>query len=179
MEKHSQKETEQSGNTAVQYEKKDPGVFYNLKLSKESLEDLFKYFKKHKKRDKFIFQFFYPKDPLDGSPTLGAYPMRSKNQRVENENKFAAPILDYHNKSSEPLTGRPQFLGDQQLDVDDLKQLIEDSNKPDPDAFEYLLFTARFQDENPHIFYDVTVQPSNQVATGSVSTDPSPPAPAK
>jgi hypothetical protein len=104
--------------------------------------------------------------------------MRSKNQPVS-EIKFTAPILDYHNKSSEPLTGRPQFLGDQQLDVDDLKQLIENSNKPDPDAFEYLLFTAKFQDKNPHIYYDVSVQPSNQLGTASVPTDPSPPAPAR
>ncbi len=178
MEKNLEKRTENLSDTLISH-KKNHGVFYNLKLSKDSVNDLFNLFKKHKKHDKLVFQFFYPEEPLEGSPTLGVYPMRSKNQCVDTKSKFTAPILNYHNKSSEPLTGRAQFLGDQELDIEDLKQLIKDSNKPNSEIYEYLLFTAKFHDDNPHIYYNVTVQPSNQVAGQSLSTDPSPPAPAR
>jgi hypothetical protein len=176
MEKYSSNETEVS-NEPLAYQENSNGVFYNLKLSKQSVDMLFNSFKKHKKRDKLIFQFFYPEETLHHSPTLGAYPMRSKNQHVDFPN-FTPPILDYHDKSEEPLTGRAQFLGDQQLDVDDLKQLLNDSNKPDANAYEYLIFTTRFHDDNPHIYYDVSVQPSNTLTTRTIPTDPSPPAPA-
>jgi hypothetical protein len=177
MEKYSEKDTEVLSDTLTSSHDHH-GVFYNLRLSKDSVDALFKCFKEHKKNDKLIFQFFYPEEPLHGSPTLGAYPMRSKNQRIDST-KFTAPILDYDDKSSEPLRGRAQFLGDQELDVDDLKQLIKDSNKPDAEVYEYLLFTANFHDDNPHIYYDVSVQPSNQLTTATIPTDPSPPAPAR
>jgi hypothetical protein len=159
--------------------KKGNGVFYNLKLSKQSVDTLLATFKKRKKRDKLIFQFYYPAQPLHGSPTLGVYPMRSKNQCVNEASDFVAPILDYHNKSAEPLTGRAQFVGDQELDLDDVINLIKESNKPDPNAYEYLFFEAKFHDNNPHMYYEVTVQPSNQVMAKGIQTDPSPPAPAR
>ncbi|MGH2648112.1 MAG: hypothetical protein ACRDE8_11115, partial [Ginsengibacter sp.] len=109
MEKYSENETETLSDTLTSHQKHH-GVFYNLKLSKESVDMLLASFKKNKKHDKLIFQFYYPEQPLHGSPTLGVYPMRSKNQRVD-PNPFTAPILDYHDESAEPLTGRAQFVG--------------------------------------------------------------------
>ncbi|HSQ44057.1 MAG TPA: hypothetical protein VLM16_03620 [Ginsengibacter sp.] len=155
-------------------------VFYNLKLSKTTVDFLFNCFKnKHRKHDKLIFQFYYPATPKDNSPTLGVYPMRSKNQCIKKKQVFNAPILDYHTKSAEPLTGRAQFLGDQELDLADLKKLIKESNEADAEAYEYLLFTAKFHDENPHIYYEVSVQPSTTASGATIPTDPSPPAPAR
>lgn len=155
-----------------------PAVFYNLTLSKDLVQKLFDDFKENHKKNKLIFQFYYPAKPKDGSPTLGAYAMRSKNQAIDPKHACTPKMLDYGDKSSEPLTGRAQFLGDQQLNVEDLKKLIKESNKPDPELYDFLVFSAKFDNQNPHIYYEIMVHPSNHLDVRPIRTDPSPPAPA-
>ena len=179
MEKYSESETETLAESSTFDKKKETAVFYNLILGKAAVQKLFDSFKKHHKHDKLVFQFFYPVSPKDGSPTLGAYSMRSKNQCIKKSQKIEVQYLDYSDKSSEPLIGRAQFLGDQQLDADDLKKLIKDSNPSKPDIYEYLFFKAKFSDNNPHIYYEVSVHPSADAVLKTIPTDPSPPAPAR
>jgi hypothetical protein len=182
MRKQSEIQSKHVDEDSMHQSKAFSCFFYNLKLSKPVLQKIFNEFKTPKKSDKLVLQFYYPKQPSGGSPTLGAYALRSKNQAIDPTQKPTFELLDYVDESSEPLIGRPQFLGDQQLDVDELKQLIKDSNKPDPMVFDHLLFSVKFDNSNPHIYYEVSVVPSNQFKQSflsSIDTDPSPPASAR
>ncbi len=179
MKKHSEIETKHVGDESMHQSKAFSGFFYNLRLSKPVLQKIFKEFKTPKKNDKLVLQFYYPKQPLGGSPQLGVYALRSKNQAIDPTQKCTFELLDYVDESSEPLTGRPQFLGDQQLDVDELKQLIKGSNKPDAEMYDHLLFSAKFDNSNSNVYYEVSVVPRNQFSINPINTDPSPPASAR
>lgn len=146
-------------------------VLYSLKLSRTYLEELFKMFRRNQKGNKLVLQFYYSEKPTGGSPTLGAYAMKSNNQLISEDHRGNnMRLLDYDTPSQEPLFGRGQFLGDQQIRISDLKKLIKENKR-----CEYLLFSPRFKPDNPHVYYDVTAEPNG---FGSVSSDPSPPAPA-
>jgi hypothetical protein len=174
----SEKEMNKPVKESAFHKKISSPVFYNLKLSKDLVRKLFKDFKKNYKNNKLVFQFYYPAESKDGSPTLGAYAMRSKNQVINPKHICTPKLLEYGDKSSEPLTGRAQFLGDQQVNIAKLKKLIEDSNKPDPEVYDHLVFSAKFNNQNPHIYYEISVHPSNSFNAKPINTDPSPPAPA-
>ncbi len=140
--------------------------FYKLKLTKQNFEILRDYPGNH-----LVFQFFYPSMPTGGSPTLYAYSMKGGNQSTDKP-----PIqLEYDAVSSEPLDSRDQVLGDQQIRVKALKDLIKEATEPAEDY--HLLFTPKI-DSKKYIYYTIQVFIINKqlLFDDSEDTDPSPPA---
>jgi len=86
-------------------------TFYQLRLSKSQYEML----RKHG-GSTLVFQFYYPEDSNFGSPTLYSYNMKKYHQPTGKP----PAILGYGEPSQEPLRGRAQVLGDQQVEISEL-----------------------------------------------------------
>ena len=122
-----------------------------------------------------VFQFFLEKQD-DILPKLRAYSMKQNHKVLD-------PII-YRNLQY--LVPNPtaklsilglQIMGDLQVSIQDLDDLIKNSN-PDPHAYEYLLFTPKlgtaFGEKN-HIIFEITVVPAVRLAAISAFANPSPP----
>ena len=137
-----------------------------MKLTRKQFEDL-----DALKGSQLVLQFYYPATLKDGSPQLGAFTMAPCHGRISDEYR----ILDYDKPSTVPITGKDQFLGDQQVAIPAIKKLIEASN-PKPHDYDYLLFTPQDPKSDKHIYYEIKVVPTTSFAPPPIYTDPSPPA---
>ncbi len=154
-------------------------TFYRLRLSKKQYEVLKSYGGKM-----LVFQFFYPQASNCGSPTLVAYKMKKHHEAIEK----SPEVLSYDEPSQEPLTGRSQVLGDQQIRIGKLDDLIKRVTRSEQGNFSNLVFTPRFtgseahktttdptrkegKETNPHVVFEVTVDGFGD----SERCDPSPP----
>jgi hypothetical protein len=137
-------------------------TFYKLTLSKLQYETL----KKHG-GSMLVFQFYYPKESHGGSPTLYAYNMQKERQPTQKP----PAILSYDEASEEPLWGRSQVLGDQQIEISRLERLIKNSIKNTKGDFKNLVFTPVFLPENPHVAFKISVDDAGD----SETANPSPP----
>jgi hypothetical protein len=81
-------------------------------------------------------------------------------------------VLSYGEASKEPIRGRSQVLGDQQIDINKVEMLIKKVTGSKKGDFSYLNFSPFFLPTNPHIAYAISVDDSSD----SVNCDPSPPA---
>jgi len=137
--------------------------FYQLRMSRQQYENIRKY-----GGAMLVLQFYYPKASECGSPTLYVYNMKRLHQAI----KGALPeVLSYGEVSKEPLRGRDQVLGDMQIKISELDQLIRKVTANNGGRFDNLIFNPVYREENPHIAYNVSVD-----GMGSASCDPSPPA---
>jgi hypothetical protein len=138
-------------------------TFFQLRMSWKQYETIKQY-----PGSTLVFQFYYPRDSVNGSPTLYVYNMKKLHQSI----KGALPeVLSYWKVSNEKLRGRDQVLGDLQMKISDLDQLIKDVTANKGGKFDNLFFSPIYRQENPHIAYLVSVD-----GTGSARCDPSPPA---
>ena len=156
--------------------------FYTLKLTREDYNDLKDYGGNH-----LVFQFFYPSTgaPPGDSPTLAAYGMKQHNKSIDSsqQDKFQRR-LSYLEPSTEPLSGRDQYLGDLQIKFKDLENL---KNTYNPEEYEYFIFTPEYNIDNKHLYYTITVFPKTVLSKTALPTnvssktkhvvclDPSPP----
>ncbi len=148
--------------------------FYTLKLTREDYNALKDY-----GGNQLVFQFFYPSTgaPYGGSSTLAAYAMNPHHKPIDTsqQDKFQRKLL-YINPSTEPLSGRDQYLGDLQVKFKDLDKLKKDCNAR-PEEYEYFILTPKYNLNNKHLYYNVTVFPTtiSGLVTPNENLDPSPP----
>ncbi len=104
-----------------------------------------------------VFQFAYLSD-IYPYPTLRAYPMRVRDQRIV----FGLPIdLGYQNSRPLPdlsVCGE-QVTGDMQIAFSELELLKEDSNPKDRENYQYFLFTPKLDGVSQHVYFEVSVFP--------------------
>ncbi len=98
--------------------------------------------------------------------------MKSKNDSISTVFKILTPV----GSSGEPLYGREQILGDQQIRIREIKCLLDEVLGEGEREYDYLLFTPKYDPRNKHIIYTITVVGGKQfLTTRSRVTNPSPP----
>jgi hypothetical protein len=106
--------------------------FNSLKLLRADYNTLRRI--RYNKNNKLVFQFYYPQTYTGGSPQLVGYAMKSKNDSISTVFKILTPV----GSSGEPLYGREQILGDQQIRFGVINSLLEKVlGKGDPE-YDYL-----------------------------------------
>ena len=146
--------------------------FYRLRLSMAKFNTLKGYFPDTAHDNHLVFQFFYTGDTVLSSPTLFAYSRRPTS--LGDTTHYPPEILDFDSVTAEPLTGRAQVLGDLQIRIDSLMDLVRQTGS-DTGSYQYFLFTPVFHPDNPHEAYNVSLVGSSSLA-GTKHADPSPPA---
>lgn len=137
-------------------------TFYKLRMSRRQFETLKSY-----SGNTLVFQFFYPSASNCGSPTLFTYKMKKRHRATGTPPE----VLSYGEAAQEPLKGRNQVLGDLQIKISKLNDLISRVTKSKNGNFNNLVFTPRFVQDNPHEVYDISVDGSSEFETAN----PSPP----
>ncbi len=157
----------------LQNETGDPVKDYpQLKLSKGKYDSLLgkNFFgKKHV----LVFQFTYI--PGHSFPTLTVYVMKRKHRKTFSD----GVTLDYYNPTSttKPNNTDSLITGDLQIKIKKITQLKKVSNPGNPEGYQYLIFTPKYDASNLHVYYDVSVSPSanKDISATTRTLNPSPP----
>lgn len=101
-------------------------TFHDLYLTKNEFNTIITEFRPNPYK-KFVFQFFFPEDALEGSPTLALWPSKKNNSAFPEKPQ---QILHYARTSYTNLP-KSLYLGDLQTDVSPLKTAIDTSSNCD------------------------------------------------
>lgn len=122
-----------------------------------------------------VLQFNYDGVHGDGIPNLRVFAMKQNHKKIKE--------TAFRDLQPEPIVRPPLSLpdrrlqGDQQVKIEDLKEILKNSNKPSS-AYDYFLLTPKCQAAGGYILYEFEVVPTTlqSLAIQKIMADPSPPA---
>lgn len=136
-------------------------TFHDLYLTKAEFNTITTQFNPNPYK-KFVFQFFFPEDALDSSPTLALWPSKKNNSEFSDKPQ---QILHYARTSYANLP-KSIYLGDLQTDVAPLKTAIDNASGCDDKCVLFFVLS-----NNPTLTYDIyLVKDSSTIINQAIHT---------